>query len=125
MTHASQNSIQKELTIWKKIAQLSAIRPKRGFFIYPQDVEKVVKLIGKNDGDIGLNADFPNALENLISTMEENRGKIMFFIFVAEDSYPRIRKALVGRKFKENEDFFNVRVLNSVYTEGYSHVLNM
>ncbi|MBR1420081.1 MAG: glycosyltransferase family 8 protein [Selenomonadaceae bacterium] len=124
MTDASQRTIQKEKNLWKRIANLSTIRS-RGFFVYPKDAEKIVNLIGKSDGDIGLNAEFPNAIENLVENMESRRGEVMFFIYVPETDYPQIRQTLIRHKFKENIDFFDVNGLYAVYKEGYSHVLNM
>ena len=110
LADVSRESIKRANQLWKKIANLSANR-RRGFFIYPQDAEKVVELIGKNEDAIGLNAQFPNALDNLIETIQEYRGEIMFFINVNNDEYIKIRDTLINLGFKKDEDFFNVKEL--------------
>ncbi|MBR1420079.1 MAG: hypothetical protein IJ575_03340 [Selenomonadaceae bacterium] len=100
--------------LWKKIANLSLTR-RRGFFIYPKDMERVVNFIGKNDGDIGLNAAFPDAIDNLVNEMKSQRGNMIFFINVDSNEFSNIRDSLVKHGFKENEDFFNVKELSLMY----------
>lgn len=101
---------QRVLANWQAITHLSLTR-KRGFFVYPEDAKKVVDLIGKDDDDLGLNANVPNAIDNLISIMEERRGKIMFFIKLSDKDYSSVRETLISRGFEEYEDFFNVKEL--------------
>ena len=97
------------IEIWRKIANTRVSQ--RGFYVYPAEAEKVTKFIGKNAGDIGLNAEFPNAINHLVETMEESRGNIIFFIQVNPKEYKEIRDILNGRGFEEYEDFFNVNEL--------------
>ena len=109
--------------LWKKIANLSATR-RRGFFIYPQDAQKVVDLVKKNSGDIGFNASFPTSIDELVAAMEERRGEMMFFINVNKDDFKKIYDILIKRGFKKDEDFFNVKELTP--TRNFQDlVLNM
>ena len=109
--------------LWKKIVNLDVTR-QRGFFIYPKDSDRIIQFIGKNDEDIGLNAEIPDAMENLISTMEKCRGKYMFFINLAEDKFSDVRNILKEHGFEEHIDFFNVRELNS-NDNGYRFIQEM
>ncbi|MBR1420082.1 MAG: glycosyltransferase family 8 protein [Selenomonadaceae bacterium] len=97
------------IEIWRKIANTRVSQ--RGFYVYPAEAEKVTNFIGKNAGDIGLNAEFPNAINHLVETMEESRGNIIFFIQVNPKEYKEIRDILNDRGFEEYEDFFNVNEL--------------
>lgn len=110
----SHDFLREVISRWRQVAILSSTR-RRGFFMYPQDSDKVVDLIGKNNGDIGLNARFSNATDILIQSMEENRGKMIFFINVNENEYVKICDILLKRGFKKDEDFFNVKELTPIY----------
>lgn len=109
--------------LWKRIMHLSTNR-RRGFFVYPDDAERVVDFIGKSDDDIGINATFPDSLDLLISTMQEHRGKIIFFIKLAASDYRLVRDTLHSLNFKERIDFFNVNELDP-NALGYKIVLEM
>ena len=122
LTSSRSSAIQKGF-LWKRIVNLDMTR-QRGFFMYPKDSDQVVRLIGKNDNAIGLNADFPNAIDHLTSTMEENRGNISFFIKVEDEEYHTIRDLLIGRGFEEYIDFFNVEELK-LNDNGYRFIKSM
>ena len=122
LTSSRNSAIQKGF-LWKRIVNLDMTR-QRGFFMYPKDSDQVVRLIGKNDNAIGLNADFPNAIDHLTSTMEENRGNISFFIKVEDEEYHTIRDLLIGRGFEEYIDFFNVEELK-LNDNGYRFIKSM
>ena len=117
---SAQDSNKRVSHLWRTIENL-ALKRAYGFFIYPQDVNRVIGLIGKRESDIGLNASFPNAIDNLISVMEENRGSIVFFINVKDKEYPKVHETLIEYGFKEYEDFFNVKEL--VPTENNAKLL--
>ena len=119
----SQDSLIEINFLWRIITNLSSNR-QRGFFIYPKDVNRIVGLIGKNDNDIGLNASFPNATDNLISVMEENRDNIIFFIYIEAKDYINLREILIQHDFEENLDFFNVSDLLPDH-DGYRIVSEM
>ena len=113
LVESVQYSIMQTNSLWNRVVNLSTTRF-RGFFVYPKDAGKIVELIGKNDADIGLNASFPNAIDNLISVMEENRDNIIFFINISDTVYPNLREKLICRGFKEYTDFINVKDLAPV-----------
>lgn len=78
---------------------------KRGFFVSPKNVEAIKMLLYIHDEEPIVEDTGNDSFEELVTKINENRGKIIFLI--CHGSYVDYRRRLIMRGFKEFVDFMN------------------
>ena len=91
-----------ELTQW--LMKVYATR-RRTFCIEPNGVNFIKGIFGVRDNEQFIEMRDNDSLKKLLSKMNEQRGRTMFFVFVP--FYPPFRMELMRHGFKEFEDFVN------------------
>ena len=78
---------------------------KRSYFLGRNNFEAIKSIFAVKSEDALLDANQPNALNNMIDKLKKHKGKIVFLIFV--DRYTALRNILLQLNFVEGRDFMN------------------